>query len=412
MKLRQLMCSRRRYDPTGGDDMATTAAGGLATDSTSGAEHRRMLAESVTAFARGADLARVRGLRGDPAEHDRAVWKSMAELGWLGILVPERYGGLGLGLAEMAIVAQGLARALAPEPLAACAVLATGVLVRGENDALKERELPRLVAGEALAALAWQEEPGGLDPESVRSRATPFEGGFKLSGVKRFVAAAAQADAFLVSVRAHEGLALYWMPRDTAGTALALEPLADGRSSGTLTLADALVPRANLVAQGEAARVALDHALDHARAIAAAELCGVMGRALEMTLDYLRTRVQFGKPIGSFQALQHRAVDMHLHKEIAAAVLEEALVQLDLDPAPGARAAIASRVKARCADAAAKITRETIQMHGAIGFTDEFDAGLYLKRALTLSAWLGNATAHRRRYARLTAASTAASCEP
>jgi alkylation response protein AidB-like acyl-CoA dehydrogenase len=369
------------------------------------ADVRRMLAESVAAYARGADLARVRRLRGNPAEHDRAVWKSMAELGWLGILVPERYGGLGLGLGEMAIVAQGLARALAPEPLAACAVLATTVLMHSENEALKESELPRLVAGESLAALAWQEEPGGLDPESARVLATPFEGGYKLSGTKRFVAGAAQADAFLVSARAGDALALYWVPRDTAGAALALEPLADGRSSGTLTLADALVPRAQMVAQGEAAGQALGRALDHTRAIAAAEMCGVMGRALEMTLEYLRTRVQFGKPIGSFQALQHRAVDLHLHKEIAGAVLEEALAQLDRDPDPGARAAIASRVKARCSDAAAKITRETIQMHGAIGFTDEFDAGLYLKRALTLAAWLGSATAHRRRYAALTASS-------
>ncbi len=128
-----------------------------------------------------------------------------------------------------------------------------------------------------------------------------------------------------------------------------------------------------------------------------------MGRALEMTLDYLRTRVQFGKPIGSFQALQHRAVDLHMQKELAAAVLEEALAQLDSDPEPAARAAAASRLKARCADAAVKITRETMQMHGAIGFTDEYDAGLYLKRALTLAAWLGSATAHRRRYAQLTA---------
>src|SRR6185295_20373923 len=120
---------------------------------TASAEQRRMLADSVADFtARATDLARVRKLRGTPAEHDRAVWGRMAELGWLGILVPERYGGLGLGLAEMAIVAQGLARALAPEPLAACAVLATTVLVDGENDELKEGELPRLIAGETLAA--------------------------------------------------------------------------------------------------------------------------------------------------------------------------------------------------------------------------------------------------------------------
>src|SRR5262249_22010019 len=157
----------------------------------------------------------------------------------------------------------------------------------------------RLVAGEALAAAAWQEEPGGLKADTVRVQATPFEGGYRLSGTKRFIAGAAQADAVIVSAQGPEGLVLCLLPRDAPGTALAAEPLADGRSSGTLTLRDALVPAERLVAQGAAARAALDHALDSARAIAAAELCGVMGRALEMTLDYLRTRVQFGKPIGS-----------------------------------------------------------------------------------------------------------------
>jgi alkylation response protein AidB-like acyl-CoA dehydrogenase len=132
-----------------------------------------------------------------------------------------------------------------------------------------------------------------------------------------------------------------------------------------------------------------------------------MDRALEMSLDYLRTRVQFGKPIGSFQALQHRAVDLHIQKELASAVLEETLAALDRGPDAAHRAALASRAKARCADAALKITRETIQLHGAIGFTDEYDAGLYLKRALTLAAWLGGATWHRRRYARLTAGAEA-----
>jgi len=383
--------------------MSGTTRSGTA-DGAASAEHRRMLADSVADFvARGGGLARVRRLRGDPAEHERAVWKKMAELGWLGILVPERYGGLGLGLAEMALVAQGLARSLAPEPLAACAVLATGALLHGENEALKEKELAGMVAGDTLAALAWQEEPGTLDPDSARVRATPFEGGYRVTGAKRFIAGAGQADAFLVTVRAPEGLALLWVPRQSAGTSLTLEPLADGRSSGTLTLADVLVSRAQLVAQGEAATAAVGRALDHARAIAAAELCGVMSRALEMTLDYLRTRVQFGKPIGSFQALQHRAVDLHIQNELASAVLEEALARLDRGPDAATRATIASRVKARCSDAAARITRETIQLHGAIGFTDECDAGLYLKRALTLATWLGSAIAHRRRYARLTA---------
>lgn len=367
-------------------------------------EHRVLLADSVADFAaRGTDIARVRKLRGSAAEYDRAVWKKMAELGWLGILVPEQYGGLGLGLTEMAIVARGLARGLAPEPLAATAVLSATALVAAENEALKCEQLPRLVSGQVLPALAWQEDAGVLDPAAMRASATPFEGGYKLSGTKRFIAGSAQADAFLVTARAGEAVVLLWVPRDTAGARLELETLADGRAFGTLKLKDALVPKAQVAASGAAAAAALSLAFDHANAIAAAELAGVMERALEMSLDYLKTRVQFGKPIGSFQALQHRAVDLHIHREVANAVLEESLAALDLRPAAAARAAAASRVKARCADAALKITRETIQLHGAIGFTDDYDAGLYLKRAMTLAAWLGGATWHRRRYARLVA---------
>jgi alkylation response protein AidB-like acyl-CoA dehydrogenase len=367
------------------------------------AEHRVLLADSVADFAvRGTDIARVRKLRGTSAEYDRAAWTKMAELGWLGVLVPEQYGGLGLGLTEMAIVAKGLARTLAPEPLAGAAVLAASALVAGDNEALKREQLPRLAAGAMLPALAWQEEPGGLDPAAASCVATPFEGGFKLSGTKRFIAGAAQADAFIVSARAGKDVVLLWLPRATAGAQLELETLADGRAFGALKLKDALVPKAHVVASGKTAVEALATAFDHANAIVAAELSGVLERALEMSLDYLKTRVQFGKPIGSFQALQHRAVDLHIHKEVASAVLEESLAALDARPNAAARAAIASRVKARCADAALKVTRETIQLHGAIAFTDEFDAGLYLKRAMTLAAWLGGATWHRRRYAALT----------
>jgi alkylation response protein AidB-like acyl-CoA dehydrogenase len=372
------------------------------------AEHRVLLADSVADFvARGTDLARVRRLRGTSGEHDSTVWKQMAELGWLGILVPERYGGLGLGLAEMALVARGLARALAPEPLTAAAVLAATALAASENEVLKREQLPRLASGERLPALAWQEQPGALDPLAVAVSATPFEGGYKLNGVKRFIAGAAQADAFLVSARARDGLVLLWVPREAAGARVSLEPLADGRSFGTLELADTLVPQACVAAAGAAAGESLARALDHGAVIAGAELLGVGERALEITLEYLRTRVQFGKPIGAFQALQHRAVDLHIHKELASAVLEEALAALDGAPGAPERAAIASRVKARCADAALRITREAIQLHGAIGFTDEYDAGLYLKRALTLAAWLGHATWHRRRYARLTTGAAA-----
>ena len=360
-------------------------------------DHRSLLRDSVADFvARGTDIARVRRLRGMPAEYDRAVWGKMAELGWLGVLIPEQYGGLGLGLAEAAIVAEGLARALVPEPLTAAAVLAGS-----DNETLKQALLPRLVAGEMVPALAWQEQAGVLDVTAISTRALPFEGGFRLNGEKRFIAGAAGADGYIVSANTPQGMALLWLAHDTPGASLELEPLADGRHFGTLRLRDAVVPAQNRLAGVETARTVLEQALDHATVIAGAELCGVMGRVLDMSVEYMKTRVQFGKPIGSFQGLQHRAVDLYIQQQISSAVLDEALRALDQHPDATARAACASRVKARCSDAGLRITREAIQIHGAIGFTDEYDAGLYLKRAMVLAAWLGNAQEHRRRYARL-----------
>jgi alkylation response protein AidB-like acyl-CoA dehydrogenase len=364
--------------------------------------HRALLADSVAAFTgRGTDAARARRLRGSNEEYDRAAWRRMAELGWLGILVPDTHGGLGLGLSEMGIVARGLARALAPEPLVASAVMATTALARGSSEALKREYLPRIVAGEIVPVLAWQETAGDWGVESPALQALPLEGGYQLTGVKRFIAGAAQADAFLVSALVDAGLALFWVARDTAGARLKLEPLADGRHFGTLTLTDALVSREHVLARGPEAADALARALDYGAAIASAELCGVAERALEISLDYLKTRVQFGKPIGSFQALQHRAVDLYIQKELAGAVLDQVLETLGEAPDAASRAALASRLKARCSDAALRVTREAIQLHGAIGFTDDCDIGLYLKRALVLAAWLGSARQHRRRYADL-----------
>ena len=381
---------------------------GIFFGSSSPSGHLTELADSVADYvARSGGVARMRRLRGTAHEYDPAVWKKWAELGWLGILVPEKYGGLGLGLSEMAVVAEGLARALAPEPLNAVAVLTAGVLVAAENEAVKRELLPRLVAGEVIPVLAWQEDAGNLDPDTPRTQAVPIEGGFKLSGSKRYIAGAAHADAFIVSADTKNEIALFWVPRGTPGVALQIEPIADGRSFSTLVLQDAQLPEKHCLSRGRSANEALACALDHAAAISGAELFGVMSRTLEMTLDFLRARVQFGKPIGSFQALQHRAVDLYIQTQLSNAVLEEALLALAHNPDGRTRAALVSRIKARCSEAGLRIAREAIQLHGAMGFTDECDVGLYLKRALVLSAWLGNAGYHRRRYAQLTAGDTA-----
>ncbi|MBI2319494.1 MAG: acyl-CoA dehydrogenase family protein [Betaproteobacteria bacterium] len=364
--------------------------------------HASALRDSVAAFlARGTDIARARGLRGKQPGFELAVWQQMAEFGWLGILVPESCGGLGLGCAEMAIVAGGAARALVPEPLTAAAVLAAGAIARGDNAGLKHELLAGLVAGKLIPALAWQERAGTLDAGAISTRAEPFESAFKLNGTKNFVAGAAGAGGFAVTAQTPAGIALYWVAADTNGATLELQPLADGRFVGRLQLSDVVVSKDCVIASAMTAGAALQAALDTTLVMAGDELFGVMGRAPDMSVDYMKTRVQFGKPIGSFQALAHRAVDLHIQRELASAVLDDAVALFDSDAGAAQRSVMASRVKARCSDAGLRITREAIQIHGAIGFTDEFDAGLYLQRAMTLSAWLGNAASHRRRYAAL-----------
>jgi alkylation response protein AidB-like acyl-CoA dehydrogenase len=367
-------------------------------------DDQRMLAESVADFSRRAtDMARVRKWRGVAPGYDRALWKEMAELGWTGILVPEACGGSGLGLAEMAVVAEGLARVLVPEPVNPCAVLAARTIAHCDNPSLGAELLERIATGDLIAAVAFQEHAGDLGTHTVATHAVAGGGHVTLSGRKRFVAGAGDADGFVVSASGASGLVLAWVPKGTPGMNTSLELLADGRHSGVLEFADVQIPQAQMLAPAEVAQAALDRAVDEAAVIASAELFGIMDRALEMTLDYLRTRVQFGRAIGSFQSLQHRSVDLFIQKNLASVAIEDALLALESAPGTPRAAAAASRAKARCSDAAALITRQAIQMHGAIGFTEDSDVGLYVKRAITLGAWLGNSAYHRRRYMRLAA---------
>src|SRR5262245_2179011 len=224
-------------------------------DTSARSDDRRMLAESVADFARRAtDVARVRKWRGVEPGYDRAVWKEMAELGWTGLLVPERFGGMGLGCSEMAVIAQGLARVLMPEPLVPCAVLAARTLAHCENEALSAELLPKIVAGDLVAALAWQEQAGDLGAHAAVTRATITQGKVVLSGAKRFVGGAAGADGFIVSAQSAAGLVLVWVPMKCAGLNLGLEPLADGRFSGRLELANVSLPEHHVLGPAEVAK--------------------------------------------------------------------------------------------------------------------------------------------------------------
>jgi alkylation response protein AidB-like acyl-CoA dehydrogenase len=366
------------------------------------AQQLQMLRESATRFVRGnLDFKRLRERRGSAPGYDPAVLRQMSELGWLAILVPEAQGGLGLGLSELSAVVEELGRGLMADPLVPVA-FATRLIARAGDGALRTRLLEAVAAGEALPVVAWQEGLGGLGVDRLSCTARRDGDGWQLDGTKRFVAGAAGATGFVVAARTDGGPGLFWVDAQAPGLALTHEWRADETPSGVLALAGVrLEAEAAVCAPGAAAAEAFERAFEDAVMLAGAEMLGVMAAALEMTLGYMRTRVQFGKPIGSFQALQHKATDLYVQQELTRAVLDEALRALDGGAPADERARAASRCKARASDAGLRVTREVIQLSGAIGFTDEYDAGLYLKRALVLSAWLGNSAAHRQRFARL-----------
>jgi alkylation response protein AidB-like acyl-CoA dehydrogenase len=277
---------------------------------------------------------------------------------------------------EYCALAEECGAGLLPEPLIPCSIAAR---------VLAGAELGRLLAGDAIVIPAWQEQANSLalDGGTVL-------GDGRVSGHKRFVPMAAGADAFLVS--AAGGLAL--VARDAPGVTLAIDRTQDGGHYGTLTLERA-------PAQPVAGDLA--EAIEEATLATAAFLLGVMERAFAMTLAYLKTRQQFGKPIGSFQALAHRAADLKIEVALTRASVEAAAATLDTSAAAPVRQAAVSRAKARASDAAMRVTRQAIQMHGGIGYTDEYDVGLYLRKAMVLANLFGSAVLHRARYAQLAA---------
>jgi alkylation response protein AidB-like acyl-CoA dehydrogenase len=357
----------------------------------------RMLADAAAAFAKP-DAARVRKWRARAPGFDRAVWERMADQGWLSLLVPEDAGGLGLGITEAAIIAERLGFALFTEPFVASAVLALRCVAGAPGPADR---LADLVSGKSIATLAWQNRKGSQEVDQPDVTAAAAGGGFVLEGSSHFVPVAA-ADWFVVVAREGDGVALFVVPRGAAGFTVAEHAQSDGSRAATVHLAGVHLDAAARIAAGDAARDLLALARDGALVAASAELVGVMERCLEMTLTYMRERRQFGRPIGSFQALQHRAVDLWVQKEVTRAAVAAAARLVD-DPAadPRARAAAASGAKSRAAQTALLMSTQAVQLHGAIGFTDEYDLGLYLHRSLVLSAWLGNAAESRRRYGAL-----------
>lgn len=373
-------------------------------------EERALLRTSAAAFVgRESPPSRSRALRGKAPGFDLRFWAALAQQGWTGLLAPESAGGYGQGLAEMAEVVSALAGQAAPEPVTPVVVFAGRLLAGCGHGGMAAQLLEQTAAGQLLPAVAWLEDASGsesfdrqghaAEPALVCARGAS---GLQLRGRKLHVRPGAGASGYIVTAASSEGLALVWVPAEAAGCKRELLRQADGTFAARLDFDNVVLPASHLLASGERARAAFAAACDEALVMAGVELLACARRMLEMTLEYLRNRQQFGKAIGAYQALQHRAVDLLIQRELSSALVTHALAELDRGIAGLERAQLAARVKARCSEAALTIAREAVQMHGAIGVTDEHDLGLYLQRALVLSAWLGNAGQQRRRYAALT----------
>ena len=369
-------------------------------------EEQQMLQQMVRDFvSRESSLKRIRALREDPVGFSRKVWGQMAELGLLGITLPEADGGGGMGMVEMVVVMEELGRGLMPEPMLSTVLLAAHAIRYGGTAAQRKAWLPRVAEGQALMTLAYQEPQGRFDPFDVATQASKEGQGWRLQGQKIFVPDAEVADALVVTARTgggrrdREGVEMFLVPRDAKGVTLEAVPSMDWRRRYSVKL-DGVVLGAEAKLSGELPPdQALEAALDRATAGVSAEMLGAMNQAFTMTLDYMKTRVQFGKPIGSFQALKHRAADEYVQTELARSSVYYAAMCLD-ESLPDTGAAV-STAKARCNDAFHLVANESIQMHGGIGMTDEHDIGFFFKRARVAEVTLGDAAYHRERYARL-----------
>ncbi|MFN6935571.1 MAG: acyl-CoA dehydrogenase family protein [Tsuneonella sp.] len=349
------------------------------------------------------DLANSDGTRGCKDGFGHGLWKQMAEMGFTGLLVPEADGGLGMGHVEAGIVLEEIGRNLTPSPFLTSSVMAATALTHASADG-KGRWLPGLIAGDSVFAVAIDEGPKHR-PETIATRAEKSGNGFRLTGKKDFVVYGASADMIVVAARTsgadndEQGVTLFAVPRDAAGLGHNSVRLVDSSMASHLTLDGVELDGDAVIGEVDGGRSVLNTVLDAGRVGAAAEGVGVARGSMDMTVDYLKQRKQFGKLIGEFQALQHRAAHLYSEVEIARAVTIKA--QQLLDAGSDQASLMASVAKAKVGKAAGLAVKEGVQMHGGIGMTDEYDIGLYMKRDRALAEFMGDVYYHADRVARL-----------
>jgi alkylation response protein AidB-like acyl-CoA dehydrogenase len=370
-------------------------------------DEQTMLRDNARGFlTKNAPIAHLRALR-DNRDADgfaRALWKNFVEMGWAGILVPQDYGGLGLGHVEAGVVMEELGRTLTPSPFLSTAVLAASAIARAGTDRQKETYLPKIVAGELIATLAV-DETAKHHPDKIAMTATRAGSGFKLSGAKTFVIDGHVAKLLIVAARTSgkagdtNGLTLFIVDANAPGVRAERTSTVDTHNAARITFDDVNASADSVLGKIDAAWDVLEGMLNVGRAAVAAEMVGASEEAFGRTVSYLKERKQFGKAIGEFQALQHRAAHLYCELEVTRAAVLKALQTLD--DSYDRAGAIVSVAKARAGLSATLAVNEAVQMHGGIGMTDEFDIGLFMKRVRVCQELFGDSNFHADRLARL-----------
>lgn len=334
----------------------------------------------------------------------RSLHEKMAGMGWTGLIIPEKFGGLGLGLFDLAVLAEEMGRAVVPGPFFSSSVLAALTLMHAASAAHRKQWLPQIAGGSAVGTLAFLEESDRLEPEGIIARCAKARDGYRLNGTKLFVSDAHIADFIIAAFRSRgsgaDGVNLFVVPRDTPGVSvLPLEDIDQTRRVCEVVFRNVEVPASARVADEAKGWKVLSRVMDAAAVVLAADSLGGAQRVLEMAVEYSKVRQQFGRPIGSFQALKHIAAEMVSEIEPARSLVWYAAYAQDAQQRDAARAA--SVAKARLSEVYSRAANRSVQIHGGIGFTWEHDLHLWFKRAKWNEHAFGDPTYHRERIAQL-----------
>ena len=340
----------------------------------------------------------VRKMMVDDTAHSTELWKKIAQLGWLGIMVPEDCGGAGGSFLDLVVILEETGKSLLPGPFFATALLGTTAILAGGSDAQKSALLPKIAEGTHIVTLALAEKSGRYDAAGVILAAKAKGNDFTLSGEKMFVPDAHVADQIIVAARTggsgEDGITLFLVDAKAPGVTITqLKTVDMTRRQCHVALQDVAVARTQVLGEVGKGWSVLRRVLDQAMAGLAAEMVGTGQKALDLAVSYAKERVQFGKPIGSFQAVKHKCVDMMVQVENARSLTYYAAWTVDENTAE-ARQAV-PMAKAYCSDMCKTVTSEAIQVHGGIGFTWEHDMHLFYRRGLASEAAFGSAPTHR-----------------